>query len=126
MASITIPLLKPVMIGEKEQREVVLGELSPNDIIEASLESERAVLTDQGYQFMISPALMGVNTLLRQIESIGDYTGPVTREILGRFSREDFELMQLEAEQIDNAVMEAVFTRGRNDASGGHAGTDDN
>ena len=117
MATIKISLAHPVKIGESTYDTVTLRELTPGDIIEASLESERAMLTEDGYQLLASSTLMGVNTLLRQIESIGDFKGPMTVKMLNAFHREDFELIQLEVEALDGAVMEAVKQRGRDDAS---------
>jgi len=122
MATVTVQLKHGWKIGETVHHEVILRELTPEDIIEASLESERAVMTEHGYQFMTSPTLMGVNSLLRQIDKVGDFNGAVTRNMLARLNREDFEKLQMESELLDQAAMEAVTERGRTDASGGDAG----
>jgi phage FluMu protein gp41 len=122
MASITVKLKHGWKIGETVHQEVILRELTPEDIVEASLESERAVMTEHGYQFMVSPTLMGVNSLLRQIEKVGDFNGAITRKMLARLDREDFERLQMESELLDQAAMEAVTERGRTDASGGDTG----
>lgn len=122
MANITVTLKDGWKLGETIHHEVILRELSPEDIVEASLESERAVMTEAGYQFLMSPTLMGINSLLRQIEQVGDFKGPFTRKMLSHLSRVDFEKLQMESELIDQAVMEAVTQRGRNDASGGDVG----
>lgn len=117
MANIIIKLTHPVTLGDSIHHEVTLRELTPEDIIESGLESERAVLTGDGYQFMISPTLMGINTLLRQIDAIGDFKGPFTIKMLNKLHREDFEVLNLKAEALDNAALEAVAKRGRLDES---------
>lgn len=119
MASITVKLKHGWKIGETVHQEVILRELTPEDIVEASLESERAVMTEHGYQFMVSPTLMGINSLLRQIDKVGDFNGGITRNMLGRLNREDWESIQMESEKLDMAVMEAITKRGRDDAPGG-------
>lgn len=119
MATVTVPLEDGFKVGDVTHHELVLRELTPADIVEASIESERAVMTENGYQFMVSPTMMGINTLLRQIESVGDFKGPFTKQMLSRLSRQDFEKLQMESELIDQAVMEAVNQRGRNAAPGG-------
>lgn len=117
MASITVQLKHGWKIGDTVHDEVTLRELSADDIVEASLESERAVMTEHGYQFMLSPTLMGVNLMLRQIEKIGDFNGGVTRAMLARLHRDDFETLQLKVEELDKASSEAIQKRGRPGAS---------
>lgn len=124
MAAITFPLHDGFKVGDVTHHEVALRELSPLDLIEASAESEKAVATPDGYQFLVSPTDMAINVLLRQIDSIGDFRGPFTRPMLSRFSRRDFELLQAKAEELDHAVLETVL-RGRADAPGAGAGAAD-
>lgn len=125
MATITIPLKDGVTIGDKKHMAVVMRELTPGDIIDAGMVSERAVQTADGYIFAVSPTLMGMECLARQIESIGDYDGVVELSDLRRFSREDFEIIQMEAENLDQTVLEAVMQRGRSDTSADKSGTAD-
>lgn len=117
MATITVPLKHGWKIGDTVHQEVTLRELTPEDIIEASLESERAVMTEHGYQFMLSPTLMGLNLVLRQLDQVGDFKGPFTRKMIARLHRDDWEVLQLEIEQIDRAGSEALQKRGRPGAS---------
>jgi phage FluMu protein gp41 len=123
MAEITVTLKDGWKLGETIHHEVILRELSPQDIVEASLESERAVMTEHGYQFMLSPTLMGINILLRQIEQVGDFKGPFTQKMLSRLSRQDFEILQMEIDQLDRAGSEALLKRGRSDASESGSGS---
>jgi len=125
MANIKIPLNVGVKIGDKTHMFVLMRELTPGDIIDAGMASERAVETADGYIFAVSPTLMGMECLARQIESIGDYDGVVELSDLRRFSREDFEVIQLKAENLDQAVLEAVMHRGRPSASDDQSGTAD-
>ncbi|WP_043887794.1 phage tail assembly protein [Methylophaga thiooxydans] len=119
MATITISLEHGVKMGDKTHTTVLLRELTPGDIIDAGLASERVTASDDGYVFAVSPTLMGLHTLAKQIESIGDYDGIVDIDDLRKFHREDFELLQFHAERLDQAVLESVMQRGKHDASGG-------
>lgn len=119
MATITIPLEHGFKLGDKTHKTVVLRELTAGDIIDAGLASEQAVKTEDGYVISVSPTRMGLETLARQIQSIGDFDGIVEVSDLRKFHREDFELLQFKAEQLDQTVLEAVMERGKFDASGG-------
>lgn len=126
MATIRISLKDGVKMGDKTHMTVVMRELTPGDLIDAGMVSERAVETPEGYIFAVSPTLMGMHALARQIESIGDYDGVIELSDLRRFSREDFEAIQLEAQKLDDAVIEAVMQRGRSNASDEQSGMADN
>ena len=126
MAKITIPLEKPVKFGDITCTNVVLREPTTADIIDAGLAAEQILATPDGYKVLVSPTLMGLEILTRQIESIGDYDGEVQMSDLRKFSREDFETIQYEAELIDQAVLEAVMRRGEDDASGGEPDSTNN
>lgn len=123
MATITVTLKHGWKIGESTHKEVMLRELSADDIVEASLESERAVMTEHGYQFMLSPTLMGVSLLLRQLDQVGEFKGPFTRTLLSRLHRDDFEILQMHIEELDRAGSEAIQKRGRSGASESDAGS---
>lgn len=126
MANIKVSLKDGVKLGGKTHMTVMMRELTPGDLIDAGMAAERAVETPDGYIFAVSPTLMGMYALARQIESVGDYDGVVELNDLRRFSREDFEAIQLEAQKLDDAVIKAVMQRGRSDASDDQSGTADN
>lgn len=118
MASTKIELKHGVTLGEKKHMTVSIRELTPGDLIDAGLQSERIVDTEDGPAFAVSPTLMGLNTLARQLDKIGDVDAVFTVDDLKRFHREDFDYLQLVAEQIDQAVFKAILERGKSDASG--------
>ncbi len=126
MADFTFPLQHPVEIAGEKREHITLRTLQPEDIIEASIESERLVAGDDGNkELIVSPTLMGIHSLRRQVKAIGDLQGPMDLDDLNKLNREDFELLQLHAEQLDDALMKAVIDRGKAEASAVAGQSDD-
>lgn len=123
MAQHTVKLEKGITIGEEHHLEVVLKELTAGDVIDAAQESERLIMVPgpNGTEprLVQSNALMGANTLRRQIASLGDIEGPLEMEQLALLSDRDLEILQGAVEMMDAAVATAVTDRGRSDAASG-------
>ena len=116
-----ITLSKGIKIGEKIHNIAELRELNAGDVIAAMEESERVVMvpTPNGLEptLLMSSALMGVNTLRRQIASIGDINGPLEREQLNLLSDKDLDLLQSGVSAMDSALAKVIRDRGRDDAT---------
>lgn len=113
MATANVTLDKGLVIGDTHHTEAVLREITARDLIEAAEESEKVVLTPDGYDLVASPALVATNTLRRQIVRIGEHKGPLTLEELKRFSATDLSLLQEEAKKLDAMAMKEIAKRGR-------------
>jgi len=126
MATTKVPLIFGYKTVKKEQeiwhKEATLRESTAEDIIQASMESERVVNTEDGYQLVTSPTLVGLYSLCRQIVSIGDIKGPFTLEEISKLKPADLSLLQKSAEKLDKAAMEALVQRGRSDGECGEPG----
>lgn len=116
MATVEVTLKRGLILdkdGKKEhQKKAVLREASAGDFIDATLESEHPVLTPDGYELMASPTAVGLNTLRRQIVSIGEIQGPLSVGEIKKLSVADLELLQTQAEKLETAS-QAVAQRGR-------------
>lgn len=113
MAEITVMLEKGLTIAKETHLEAVLREVTAGDMIEATEESEKLVSTPSGYQLLASPTLVGMNTLRRQIVRIGLHKGPLTLGELKKLSSTDIGLLQDQAVLLENASLEGVTSRGR-------------
>jgi len=118
MARVEVQLSKGLKLEEQAQTIAVLRELTAGDIIAASEAAEKLVQTVDGPMLVKSPARMGIELLTRQIESIGDIPAPISVNMLGMLCEEDLALLQGKADELDDAVAEAVNNRGRDDPSG--------
>ncbi|WP_297813745.1 phage tail assembly protein [uncultured Methylophaga sp.] len=125
MAEMTIKLQHPVKVGDMTYETVTIRELTPGDLIEAGLEAERPVLTEQGYELLSSPTLMGVNCLMRQIVKLDDTDITVNRKILDQFDIDDYEQMMQVINALDSALEGELQKRGESAASGEQAGGPD-
>ncbi|KJZ09425.1 hypothetical protein TW85_22010 [Marinomonas sp. S3726] len=116
-----VTLDKGISVGDKTYKKVTLKALSAGDVISAMEESERVVMvpTPNGLEpsLLMSNALMGVNTLRRQIKTLGELEGPLEREQLDLLSDKDLEILQAGVTDMDNAIAKAVSERGRDDAA---------
>lgn len=112
-----VTLQKGLTVGEKTYKEAVLRELSAGDIMAAMEESERVVMTptSNGVEpvLLLSNALMGINTLRRQIASLGEIQGPLEREQMNLLSDVDLGLLQQGVAELDLAVAKDIGDRGR-------------
>lgn len=119
MAEITVALPIGFKVGEQIHTEAVLRELTTADLIEAGQAAEKVVRGDDGaYHLVQSPTLAGVEMLCRQVVRIGDIKGPLTPPELFKLEGADFLALQAGAEQLDQAVADAMrraAERGRSD-----------
>lgn len=117
-----VTLIDGLKVGDKVHLEAELKLPDAQDIIDAGVQSERAVMTQQGWLLLTSPTLIAQHTLCRQIVRIGDHKGPLSMAELGKLSAVDLQLLQARADQLDRAIAEALEARGRAGGSGGGAG----
>lgn len=122
MSTETITLKDGFRVGDQVHTVVTLKLPSAGDIIDAGVEAERAVLTEQGYVLLMSPTLTAQHVLRRQIVCIGTHPGPLTLSELKKLSADDLQLLQLKAEGLDGALLKALESRGRSEAPGEGAG----
>jgi len=118
MAKVEVQLSKGLKLGEQTQTLAVLRELTAGDIIAASEAAEKLVQTVDGPMFVQSPARMGIELLALQVERVGDIPAPISVNMLSMLCEEDLALLQDKADELDDAVAEAVSDRGRDDPSG--------
>lgn len=118
-----------IMVGGTAYRNVVLKELTAGELIDAKLASEElrlvpVSLDEYGHtisepQLVVSPMKMAIETLRRQVVSIGKISGPLELDMLRKLSTEDFNLLLAGAEQLDQAAsLEVAQKRGRSDSGG--------
>lgn len=116
-----VTLHKGLTVGEKVHNIATLRELNAGDVLRAMEESERVVMvpTANGIEpsLLMSNALMGVNTLRRQIVSIGEIQGPIEREQLDLLSDRDLDILQKGASDMEKAIVKALSERGRSGAT---------
>lgn len=112
MATVKCTLKHGLKIGEVTHVEAEIREATGGDLIDATDESEKVVLTPEGYQLLSSPTLVGLNTLRRQIVRVGEYKGPLTIAELKKLSATDLSLLQEKALQLESASLKEVKDRG--------------
>lgn len=118
-----VTLEKGLMVGEKQHIKATLRPLSAGDIIAAMEESERVIMAPNGEgkfepTLLLSNALMGVNTLRRQVASLGEIQGPLEVEQFKLLSDIDLDLLQKGVTAMDMATAKAIVERGRDVATG--------
>lgn len=113
MRTVEVLLDKGLQIGDTVETLAVLRELTAGDAIEATEESERLFQAADGPCLVASPCMVGMNTLRRQIVSIGGHQGPLTIGELKRLSSTDLSLLQEKALTLERATLKEVFDRGR-------------
>lgn len=114
MSRIDVTLSSGLKIGQTTEKEVTLREASAGDMIDATSDAEKVVMTPDGYQLVASPALVGIGVLARQIEKLGSFDGAVTVSMLRGLTQADLAALQEAADKLDRAALEAVSKRGRN------------
>lgn len=120
MATVTVTLIGGLQIGEDVHTEAVLREPTGADLIDALEESEKLVLVpsaDGGEakpKMVLSPALMGLNVMRRQVVRIGTYEGPLTLAELKKLKKAgDIDQLQEKAMQLEQSSIEATVNQGR-------------
>lgn len=124
MAQSTFPLKDGLQYGKGDeaelQMEVTLRELNGADLIDARMESERVVEAASGPRLVCSPELLALNTLRRQVASIGKVKGPLSMHDLRKLTISDLLLLERKAEAMDAAVLaDKLGERGRSDQASG-------
>jgi len=114
MATVQCMLITGLTIGETVHKLAEIREVTAGDLIDATDESERLVRTDEGdYILVASPTMVGLNTLRRQIVSIGDHQGPLTMGEIRKFSGADLNALQAQAQQLDQASLQGIDDAGK-------------
>lgn len=117
MATTNVTLKEGLKIGDVTHREAVLREPISGDIIEALEESEKVVLLPGADRpepvLVVSPTMVGIHTLRRQIVQIGDYLGPLTLAEIKRLDPKDLDALQKKAEELEAAGLASLTDRGR-------------
>jgi len=116
--TIKVMLIDGLKTDKTDHREATLRELSVGDLLQAAEESERLIQTPDGLELKQSPTRMGIETIRRQIVSIGAVQGPLSLAEIQRLSATDLALLQITADQMDRATLEVSEQRGRTDAGG--------
>ncbi|PKF49253.1 phage tail assembly protein [Enterovibrio nigricans] len=120
MAVLTFELEDGYKVGESTHFEVGLRELTPTDIFEAQLASEKISIIDNRPYAYTSDVQMGMELLCRQVEYIGVIQGPFRFKELLKLTSSDFALVQRKAAELDKAMMpaemmEEIEERGRDE-----------
>lgn len=123
MAEEKVTLVHGYKVGETVLKEAVLREPNSADILDAQVDSEKLMKTEDGYEFVSSPALMGMHVLCSQIVSVGNVNGPLSIDELKKFHPLDLNRLQETAEKLEAAMYksasQAVTQRGRSDEASG-------
>lgn len=93
--------------------EVGLRELTTGDYIDAQLKAEKVVMQDGTAIAYTSDVMYGLELLMRQVESIGDYQGPLSIKDLRRLHADDFNLLQKKTSELDQLLIKELEDRGR-------------
>lgn len=118
-----IKLTHGLAYGEEIQFDVVLRELTTNDILQAQLAAEKLVFDKQGNPHLVnSPTLFSYEVLRRQIAKVGVINGPLSMEQMKKLHPEDIEIINAYLTAIDTAKAQQVIERGRLDATGSNIG----
>ncbi|MEF1311408.1 phage tail assembly protein [Vibrio mytili] len=118
MAVMTFELEDGFKSGDITHTEVGLRELTPKDVFEAQLASEKIGMINNRPYAYTSDIQMGMELLCRQVDYIGEIQGPVSIKVLLKLSSKDFDLLQIKSRELDNVifpneVMEDLEVRGR-------------
>jgi phage FluMu protein gp41 len=130
MAEVVVKLQHDFKYGGTEYRQITLTEVTTANIIEAHEESEKLVQVldkngEQAHEFVVSPTLVGINILRRQITKLGEVIVQLSVNDIKRLHPDDLDALQAAANKMDAAAvkaMEDAAERGRPDASDGDDG----
>ena len=119
-----VKLHRGLLLGDVPQVDAVVRESTANDVMESVRAAERVVPTpDGGYALMASDSEVGVEMVCRQVASIGDINGPISRNQLKLLSGADLTLLQSVANALDQASLEVALShRGRDQEAGQKSG----
>ena len=113
----TVELLKGLSVGNVEHKTATLREPTAGDLIAAMTESERVVSVNGEPTLLLSNTALSINTLRRQVVTIGDIHGPLESMQLALLSGTDLALLQQAADELDVAVAKEMSDRGRDQAA---------
>lgn len=116
MRTVKFDLRDGLTIGEATEKAMVLREATAADLIEATEESEKLVTVGGEPTLVASPTLVGMNTLRRQVVTVGNHKGPLLLSELKKFSSVDLGLTQEKALELEQAALKEFSGRGRLDA----------
>lgn len=113
MAILTFDLAHGYKTSESTYTEVGLRKLTTGDYIDAQLAAEKVVVQNGKALSYTSDVIMGLELLCRQIEYIGGIKGPFSIKDMRKLHEDDFQLIQDQAQALDNQLAEALAERGR-------------
>lgn len=99
------------------QYDVTLRELTVADVLAAQEEAEKVVATPTGYALVMSPTRLGMQTIRRQIRSIGKVQGPLSLNDMGKLHPDDLAIITRHIDGLEEAVLQEVDSRGRTDTA---------
>ena len=117
MRTDTVTLEKGLTVGKVTHLEATIREATAEDIIDATEEAEKVVMTEDGPALVASPTFVGLHTMRRQVVSIGGHDGPLTVAELKLLSAIDLNLIQHTAQKLETAALMEVAKRGCSDPS---------
>lgn len=104
MNTVTFKLKDGVKKFGKLHVDVTLRSATAGDIIDATQEAERLVITPQGPALVASPILTGAQVTRRRVVKLGDMDGPIDMDLLKEFSADDLGLVQMKCDELDTAL----------------------
>lgn len=121
MAKIEFQLKHGLPFGKGDdaelQLDVTLRELTVGDVLAAQEESEKVVATPTGYVLVMSPTRLGIQTMRRQIKSIGKINGPLSVSEMEKLNPEDLSLISHHLNGLERTLLQEVEDRGRSGAA---------
>lgn len=113
MAQMTFILKDGFKMGEETHFEVGLKELSSGDLIDAQMAAEKIVIQDGVAVAYTSDVIFGLEMLVRQVEFIGSFQGPLQIKELRKLSPGDLNELQKQTSLLDKMLMKEFEQRGR-------------
>lgn len=91
------------------ERDVELQHLTTAQLLDAEEAAEKVSYTLDGRPVLTSsPFRFGLEVTRRRIKSIGQINGPLSRELLGMLSPEDYEAINTAIREMDMAAARSV------------------
>ena len=109
----TLTLKTGLPFGKDEQRtferDVELQFLTTAQLLDAEEASEKVVFDLQGQPTLTgSPFRFGLEVTRRRIKRIGQINGPLSRELLGQLTPEDYEAINTAIRAMDTAHAKSI------------------
>ncbi|MGY3910743.1 phage tail assembly protein [Aeromonas piscicola] len=104
----TLTLKTGLPFGKDEQRtferDVELQQLTTAQLLDAEEASEKVVFDLQGQPTLTSsPFRFGLEVTRRRIKRVGQINGPLSRELLGQLTPDDYEAINKGIRDMDKA-----------------------